>query len=356
MSESRKRKNRGQQEAAEGPTKQDYAIAKYLRDKCPKKQTLFVNQKVYYFTGSKAVDVLLESKWAKGTKKENPIFTTRDQCVDYMNRLRDLEFITRAAKIVVKKVESKKEKDAAKEKKKKEKSSKEEKADSAAEDKMSGKRKNGKDKENEKDKAEKSDEGGQGEPDSPKGDGKDAKKKKKIRLELHSQQVFLDSEDAYVWVYEPTSILNVVMGVGLVFGAIGICLFPLWPPIVRQGVYYLSLLAVGLIGLLITVSLLRYVVFAIVWGVTMGRVHFWYLPNLTEDCGFFESFVPLYSCTKPSQEDKNKSKKDKKSGKSKEKDSDKEDQEDVQDDDNDDEAAPEPVPADSKQQGSDKES
>jgi translocation protein SEC62 len=27
----------------------------------------------------------------------------------------------------------------------------------------------------------------------------------------------------------------------------------------------------------------------------MGRHHFWLLPNLTEDCGFFESFKPLYS-------------------------------------------------------------
>lgn len=35
--------------------------------------------------------------------------------------------------------------------------------------------------------------------------------------------------------------------------------------------------------------------FAFVWGITIGRHHFWLLPNLTEDCGFFESFVPLYT-------------------------------------------------------------
>lgn len=27
----------------------------------------------------------------------------------------------------------------------------------------------------------------------------------------------------------------------------------------------------------------------------MGRHHFWLLPNLTEDCGFLESFKPFYS-------------------------------------------------------------
>ena len=31
------------------------------------------------------------------------------------------------------------------------------------------------------------------------------------------------------------------------------------------------------------------------WVLTIGRHHFWLLPNLTEDCGFFESFVPLYT-------------------------------------------------------------
>jgi translocation protein SEC62 len=32
-----------------------------------------------------------------------------------------------------------------------------------------------------------------------------------------------------------------------------------------------------------------------VWAITIGKHHFWLLPNLTEDCGFFESFVPLYT-------------------------------------------------------------
>lgn len=27
---------------------------------------------------------------------------------------------------------------------------------------------------------------------------------------------------------------------------------------------------------------------------TMGKLHFWLLPNLTAECGFFESFVPAY--------------------------------------------------------------
>ena len=34
--------------------------------------------------------------------------------------------------------------------------------------------------------------------------------------------------------------------------------------------------------------------FCLVWGITFGRHHFWFLPNLTEDVGFFDSFRPLY--------------------------------------------------------------
>lgn len=36
------------------------------------------------------------------------------------------------------------------------------------------------------------------------------------------------------------------------------------------------------------------VLFLIIWTLTFGKHHFWLLPNLTEDVGFFASFVPLY--------------------------------------------------------------
>lgn len=39
---------------------------------------------------------------------------------------------------------------------------------------------------------------------------------------------------------------------------------------------------------------MKLVIFSIVWLLTFGKHHFWILPNLTEDVGFFESFWPLY--------------------------------------------------------------
>ena len=38
----------------------------------------------------------------------------------------------------------------------------------------------------------------------------------------------------------------------VVLGAIAVCLFPLWPPEVRLGVYYLSLAAAGFLGVILS--------------------------------------------------------------------------------------------------------
>ncbi len=39
----------------------------------------------------------------------------------------------------------------------------------------------------------------------------------------------------------------------------------------------------------------RCILFLIIWLVTIGRHHFWLLPNLTADVGFIDSFRPLYT-------------------------------------------------------------
>lgn len=50
---------------------------------------------------------------------------------------------------------------------------------------------------------------------------------------MHGDQQFVDSLDAYVWIYDPIPFYYWICGAFLVLGAIGICLFPLWPPSVR---------------------------------------------------------------------------------------------------------------------------
>uniref|UniRef100_A0ABI7WZV9 Translocation protein SEC62 n=1 Tax=Felis catus TaxID=9685 RepID=A0ABI7WZV9_FELCA len=68
------------------PSKEEKAVAKYLRFNCPTKSTNMMGHRVDYFIASKAVDCLLDSKWAKAKKGEEALFTTRESVVDYCNR------------------------------------------------------------------------------------------------------------------------------------------------------------------------------------------------------------------------------------------------------------------------------
>lgn len=121
------------------------------------------------------------------------------------------------------------------------------------------------------------------------------KRKRKIRLEMHPEQLFIDGHEAYVWLYDPIPMHYWIFGALLVVGAIVICLFPLWPPLLRKGVYYLSIAAAGFLVFILGLVVLRCILFCLVWVVTGGKHHFWLLPNLTEDVGFFASFWPLYN-------------------------------------------------------------
>ncbi|KAG8234069.1 hypothetical protein J437_LFUL013565 [Ladona fulva] len=147
------------------------------------------------------------------------------------------------------------------------------------------------------------------------------KKKRKIKLEMHLEQIFVDGWDAYVWIYDPIPVYYWFFGSLLVIGAIAICLFPLWPPTVSyfglhlaksmKGVYYLSLVAAGFLILVIALAVIRLVVFCLIWVFTFGKHHLWIFPNLTEDVGFLASFWPLwqYEYKGDSNGDKGKKKK-----------------------------------------------
>lgn len=120
------------------------------------------------------------------------------------------------------------------------------------------------------------------------------KRKRKIRLDMHPEQIFVDGHEAYVWIYDPIPIHYWILGILIVIGAILVCLFPLWPPSLRKGVYYLSIAAAGFLVFILGLAVVRAILFAIIWLFTGGKHHFWIFPNLTEDVGFFASFQPLY--------------------------------------------------------------
>jgi translocation protein SEC62 len=67
----------------------------------------------------------------------------------------------------------------------------------------------------------------------------------KVLKKITLFQVFLDTSDAYVWLYDPVPWYYWGVGTVIVLGVIGVCLFPLWPPKLRLGVHYLSIAAAG---------------------------------------------------------------------------------------------------------------
>ncbi|XP_031720896.1 translocation protein SEC62 [Anarrhichthys ocellatus] len=293
MAERRRHKKRIQE--VSDPTKEEKAVAKYLRFNCPTKSTNMMGHRVDYFIASKAVDSLLDSKWAKAKKGEEAVFTTRESVVDYCNRLLKKQFFHRALKVVKKKPEKDTNKDKEKEKEKekeKDKAKEKEKAkgDSGKEDEKKGKKDKEKKKEPEavETKKEKSDES----PGSPK---KKKEVKKKFKLEPHEEQLFLDGNEVFVWIYDPVHFKTFAMGLILVIAVIAATLFPLWPAEMRVGVYYLSVAAGCFVASILLLAVARCILFVLIWLVTGGRHHFWFLPNLTADVGFIDSFRPLYT-------------------------------------------------------------
>ncbi|XP_001356317.3 translocation protein SEC62 isoform X1 [Drosophila pseudoobscura] len=291
------------QQKVEKPSKDEKNVAKWLKKNVKTKKTKFLSHVVEYFTSSKALDALMKSKFTEGN---NPLFTTREQAVEFMDVMLEHKFFHRAKKVPV------------------------------TLDEIRGKsaEKKGEIKEKEKPKDDKKDT--DLEADSGNGDGpsvtaekdKKEKKKRKIRLDMHPEQIFVDGSEAYVWIYDPIPLHYWIFGFILLLGAVGICLFPLWPPLLRKGVYYLSIAAAGFLVFILALTVVRLIVFTIVWALTGGKLHFWIFPNLTEDVGFFASFWPLYESNYGSDADNSSSKTDKKSkskAKKKEKDSDAED-------------------------------
>ncbi|XP_033006534.1 translocation protein SEC62 isoform X1 [Lacerta agilis] len=278
----------GNEEVGE-PFKEEKAVAKYLRFNCPTKSTNMMGHRVDYFIASKAVDCLLDSKWAKAKKGEEALFTTRESVVDYCNRLLKKQFFHRALKVM----KMKPDKDAKKEKEKEK-----GKTESGKEDEKKSKKDGGKEEKakKEKEKEKKKDgEKEEGKKDETPGTPKKKETKRKFKLEPHEDQVFLDGNEVYVWIYDPVHFKTFAMGLILVTAVIAATLFPLWPAEMRVGVYYLSVGAGCFVASILLLAVARCILFLIIWLITGGRHHFWFLPNLTADVGFIDSFRPLYT-------------------------------------------------------------
>jgi len=111
----------------------------------------------------------------------------------------------------------------------------------------------------------------------------------------------------YVWLYEGPQWKQKAMAAGALVAIMAVVMFPLWPIILRQGVWYLSVGMMGLLGLFFAMSIFRLILFCVTFFVVPPGL--WLFPNLFEDVGFFDSFKPVWGW----QENKKKKKKSKKS-------------------------------------------
>ncbi|CAF0952482.1 unnamed protein product [Adineta steineri] len=286
MSDNRK-KSRRRRSVDETPelTPIEKSIAKHLRFQCPTKKGMLMGMQVVYFNGPKAVECLTESKWSSistkalagqtTTDSKHPVcFSSKHDAVQMLRKFLDNEMFRRVVKVY------KEDKSTS------EQTSSNITGDTSQSNTPCAVRQR-------KTKATANVESTPKEDDNSK--EKEKAKKKKFKFELHDDQLFIDNiNEFYVWIYSPTTIKQYIMGALLVIGCIGVCLFPLWPAEVRTGVYYLSMVLASLLGLLLSLAVFKYILFAGVWLLTLGKIRFWLLPNLTEDVGFFDSFVPLY--------------------------------------------------------------
>ncbi len=101
----------------------------------------------------------------------------------------------------------------------------------------------------------------------------------------------------YVWLYEGSQLGLKLAGVGMVVLMLAGVMFPLWPPFMRQGVWYLSIAVLGLIGLFILLAIVRLLFYLIT--LVVARPGIWIFPNLFEDVGFVDSFIPYWAWDVP---------------------------------------------------------
>lgn len=127
-------------------------------------------------------------------------------------------------------------------------------------------------------------------------DGHGHGKKKRIKglwtVKIEQQQEAQD-DMYYMWLYEGSQWKQKAYAIGALLLVFTVVMFPLWPLVMRQGVWYLSMAMLGVIGLFFVMSILRLILFCVT--MITNPPGLWLFPNLFEDVGFFDSFKPVWA-------------------------------------------------------------
>jgi len=92
------------------------------------------------------------------------------------------------------------------------------------------------------------------------------------------------ADEYYAWFYEGSQWTTYAGGILMVVIMLAGVMFPLWPPIMRQGVYYLSMGMLGLIGLFFAIAIVRLIFYIIT--IVVASPGIWIFPQLFADVGF----------------------------------------------------------------------
>ncbi|KAF9262254.1 translocation protein [Marasmius fiardii PR-910] len=133
-------------------------------------------------------------------------------------------------------------------------------------------------------------------------------------LQIIQEQKFAPDE-YYAWFFEGSQWTTYAGGVLMVAIMLGGVMFPLWPPMMRLGVWYLSMGMLGLIALFFVIAIIRLIFYIIT--VVVASPGIWIFPQLFADVGFVESFIPLWEWDIPKKKSKKKKTKSEKGEKGK---------------------------------------
>ena len=102
-------------------------------------------------------------------------------------------------------------------------------------------------------------------------------------LQIIPEQKF-SPDEYYAWFYEGSQWTTYAGGILMVAIMLAGVMFPLWPPIMRLGVWYLSIGMLGLIGLFFAIAIVRLIFYIIT--VIVASPGIWIFPQLFADVGF----------------------------------------------------------------------
>jgi translocation protein SEC62 len=97
----------------------------------------------------------------------------------------------------------------------------------------------------------------------------------------------------YAWLWEGSQLKRKVYAALALVVIFAIVLYPLWPLVLRKGVYHLSWGLMGLLALFFAMAIFRVILFCITYFVTPPGL--WLFPNLWEDVSFVDSFKPVWA-------------------------------------------------------------